>query len=58
VYKVVVVVGSSNRKTRGGEGFGSKYLKPSRVKQRWGMVCRGGGVMHMRWWWWGRAITK
>ena len=42
-----MVVGSCERETRGGEGFGSKYPKPSRYGSVLGVPCgtaTGDGV--------------
>ena len=51
-YEVVVVVGLCDHETRGGEGFGSKYPKLSCYGSVSGALCRGGGMVRMRWWWW------
>ena len=39
MYEVVVAVGSCDRKTRGREGFGLKYPKPSRYGSVSGAPC-------------------
>jgi hypothetical protein len=57
---VVVAVGLRACETRGRERVGAKTqnravvarFRARRVKQRWGIVRRGGMVVRTRWWWW------
>jgi hypothetical protein len=58
VYKVVVVVVVVELCAHE-TGARVARFRACCVKWRWGMVHRGGAMMHTRyWWWWGGAFTK